>query len=163
MTMSRPCSHLALPVVLVAVVGLTACGGTSRSPDPQRSAMHPAREAQLLYVWRNFEETGIPEEMTIYADGEVRYRNLLHTQRTIRVVSGRLAPPRLTRIRRALDAVVLSHVDASGVKPRRSGYRYVIRSRGQVGTAADGHLRGPIRPLVEELRAQMDRLRQKSL
>jgi hypothetical protein len=114
-------------------------------------------------VWRNFEETGIPEEMTIYTDGEVRYRNLLHTQQGIPVLSGRVAPSRLTRIRRALDAVDLSSLDASNVKPPRTGYRYVIRSQGGVGTAADGHLRGPIRPLVLELRAQMDHLRRRSL
>jgi hypothetical protein len=159
MTMSRARSHLAPAAVLVAVACVAACGGKGGPQEPQPSA----REPQLLHVWRNLEETGIPEEMTIYADGEVRYRNLLHTQSTIRVLSGRLAPGRLTRIRRALDAVELSHVDASGVKPRRAGYRYVIRSHGRVGTAADGHLRGPIRPLVLELRAQMDRLQHRSL
>jgi hypothetical protein len=88
------------------------------------------------------EETGIPEDMTIYADGEVRYRNLLHTQQGIRVISDRLAPARLARIRRALDAIDLTHVDASSLEPRRSGFRYVIRSHGHVGTAVDGHLRG---------------------
>jgi hypothetical protein len=161
MPLSRLRIHLALPAVLVAF--LAACGATPRPEDAQTSEKQPPPEAQLLYVWRNFEETGIPEEMTIYTDGELRYRNLLHTQRSIPVLSGRIAPSRLTRIRRALDALDLSHVDASGVKPRRSGYRYVIRSRGRVGTAADGHLVGPIRPLVLELRAQMDHLRQRSL
>jgi hypothetical protein len=161
--MPRARSPLAALAVLVAVVWLAACGGTLRPQDQDGSAIQPAREAQLIYVWRNFEETGIPEEMTIYADGEVRYRNLLHTQRSIPVLTGRLAPGRLTRIRRALDAVDLSDVDASDVKPRRSGYRYVIRSHGRVGTAADGHLRGAIRPLVLQLRAEMDRLRQRSL
>jgi hypothetical protein len=159
MTTSRPRRHLA---VLVAVACLAGCGSNSRSQDPQSAIPRP-REAPLLSVWRNLEETGIPEEMTIYADGKLRYRNLLHTQSTIRVLGGRLAPGRLTRIRRALEAVDLSHLDASGVKPRRTGYRYVIRSHGRVGTAADGHLRGPVRPLVLELRAQMDRLQQKSL
>ncbi len=151
--------HLALPAVLVAVACVAACGGTS----PSQSEVQPPREAQLLSVWRNFEETGIPEDMTIYADGEVRYRNLLHTQQGIRVISDRLAPARLARIRRALDAIDLTHVDASNLEPRRSGFRYVIRSHGHVGTAVDGHLRGPIRPLVLELRAQMDRLQEKSL
>jgi hypothetical protein len=84
-------------------------------------------------------------------------------QQGIPVLTGRVAPSRLTRIRRALDALDLSHVDASGVKPRRTGYRYVIRSQGEVGTAADGHLHGPIRLLVLELRAQMDSLRHRSL
>jgi hypothetical protein len=159
----RSCRRLAPPAVLVAATCLAACGTTSRPPDPQVSATQRAQEAQLLYVWRNLEETGIPEEMTIYADGRVRYRNLLHTQHTIPILRGRLAPDRLTRIRRALEAVDLANFDASGVTPRRTGFRYVIRSHGQVGTAADGHLRGPIRPLVLELRAQMDRLQQRSL
>jgi hypothetical protein len=158
--MRRPRSYLVLLAVLVAVAG---CGGTSRPQDPQISQAQPPRRAQLLYVWRNFEETGIPEEMTIYADGELRYRNLLHTQHSIPVLTGRLAPDRLTRIRRALDAIDLSRVDASGVKPPRTGYRYVIRSHDHVGTAVDGHLRGQVRPLVLELRAQMDRLRERSL
>ena len=161
--MSRPRTHFVLPAVLVAVAFLAACGATPRPQDAQTSQKQPPPEAQLLYVWRNFEETGIPEEMTIYADGEVRYRNLLHTQQGIPVLSGRIAPNRLARIRRALDALDLSHVDSSGVTPRRSGYRYVIRSQGRMATAADGHLRGPIRPLVLELRAQMDRLQEKSL
>jgi hypothetical protein len=73
MTRSRPRSHLALPAVLVAVACVAACGTTLRSHDSKTSAIQPPREAQLLYVWRNLEETGIPEEMTIYADGEVRY------------------------------------------------------------------------------------------
>ena len=156
--MSRFWSYLALPAVLVAAAFVAACGGASRSQDPQ-----PPRAAQLLSVWRNFEETGIPEDMTIYADGEVEYRNLLHTQFGIRVIDDRLAPARLTRIRRALDAVDLTEVDASNLKPRRSGFRYVIRSGGHVGTAVDGHLPAQIRPLVTELRAQMDRLQEKSL
>jgi hypothetical protein len=163
LTLRRPRSHLAPPAVLVAVAFMAACGETSRPHDAQTSARQPPGEAKLLYVWRNLEETGIPEEMTIYADGEVRYRNLLHTQHTIPILRDRLGPGRLTRIRRALDAVDLSHVDASDVKPRRSGFRYVIRSHGRLGTAADGHLSGPIRPLVLELRAQMDRLQQRSL
>jgi hypothetical protein len=61
-----------------------------------------------------------------------------------------------------LEGIFHDKVDASSLKPRRSGFRYVIRSHGQVGTAVDGHLRGPIRPLVLELRAQMDRLQEKA-
>ena len=160
MTMKR---KLALPAVLAAVACVAACGGTSRSQDPQTSEGQPRREAQLLSVWRNFEETGIPEDMTIYADGEVEYRNLLHTQFGIRVISDRLTQDRLTRIRRALDAIDLANVDASNLKPSRSGFRYVIRSHGELGTAVDGHLPAQVRPLVRELRAQMDRLQEKSL
>jgi hypothetical protein len=147
----------------VAAAALVAgCGGHHRAPAPAPRAA-PERSAQLLYVWRNFELTGIPEEMTVYADGRVRYRNLLHTQSTLRVLTARLAPTQLARLRRLLGAVDLSRADASGVKPRRDGYRYVIRSRGRVGTAADGHLHGAMRPLVSVLRAEMDRLQARSL
>ena len=121
------------------------------------------KAAQLVYVWRNFEFTGVPEEMTIYTDGEVRYRNLLHTQQRIKILSDRLRPAQLARVRRLLDAVDLRHADASSVKPRRSGYRWVIRRGRVAGTAADGHLSGPIRPLVVRLRAEMDRLSARSL
>jgi hypothetical protein len=141
---------------LVVVMVLAGCGGTARP-----TASH-TREP-LVYVWRNFEETGIPEEMTVYTDGAVAYRNLLHTQRNLRVVKARLEAGQLETLRRLLDRIDLRRADASGVTPRRSGYRYMIRSRGRVGTAADGHLRGPIRPLVVRLRAEMDRLQQASL
>ena len=153
--MRRFWSYLALPAVLV----VAGCGGTSRPQEPQASD----GQAELLSVWRNFEETGIPEDMTIYADGELEYRNLLHTQFGIKVISDHVAPDRLTRIRRALDAIDLAKVDASNLKPSRSGFRYVIRSHGELGTAVDGHLPAQVRPLVRELRAQMDRLQAKSL
>ena len=39
----------------------------------------------------------------------------------------------------------------------------MIRSRGLVATAADGHLHGPIRSLVRTLAAQMDRMQAGSL
>ena len=151
---------------------LIGCGGSSHpaapetpaaSPKPPASHASRARDRPLLYVWRNFELTGIPEDMTIYADGRVRYRNLLHTQQGIPVQRVRLRHAQLRTLRKLLGAVDLERADASGVKPRRDGYRYVIRSHGRVGTAADGHLHGPIRPLVIRLRAQMDRLRRSSL
>jgi hypothetical protein len=101
--------------------------------------------------------------MAIYVDGEVRYRNLLHTQQRIKILSDRLRPAQLARFRRLLDAVDLRHADASSVKPRRSGFRYIIRRGRVTSTAADGHLSGPIRPLVVRLRAEMDRLSAGSL
>jgi hypothetical protein len=161
-------------LLVVAVAALAGCGGRtpegpagSRSASPTvvpRSARAAAERAHpLLYVWRNFEETGVPEDMAIYADGRIRYRNLLHTQQHIRVQRARLRPDELQSIRRLLRAVDLRHTDASGVTPRRSGYRYVIRSRGGLGTAADGHLHGAIRPLVHWLGTTMDRLARNSL
>ena len=153
--------------VTIAAALLAGCGGeprptTSAAPSaaPTPSRPHPP---QLLYVWRNFEETGVPEEMTIYADGRLRYRNLLHTQKSFPVRKTRLRSRELRTLRRLVRAVDLRRADASGVTPRRDGYRYVISSRGRTGTAADGHLHGPIRPLVVRLGQEMDRLRRASL
>ena len=148
---------------------LAGCGGDAKpsapAATPRTEAAHAARhhKPQLLYVWRNFEETGVPEEMTIYRDGTLRYRNLLHTQMGIKVITSRLDPAQLARMRRLVRAVDLRRTDASGVKPRRDGFRYVLRRDGRVGTAADGHLSGPVRPLVLRLRGLMDHLQTSSL
>ena len=114
-------------------------------------------------MWRNFEETGVPEEMTIYRDGTLRYRNLLHTQMGIKVITTHLHGAQLARMRTLVRAVDLRRTDASAVKPRRDGFRYVLRRDGRVGTAADGHLSGPVRPLVLRLRHLMDELQTSSL
>ena len=111
-------------------------------------------------MWRNFELTGIPEDVSIARDGRLRYRNLLHTQRGIPVRSGRLRPTQLATLRRLLDRVDLRAAGSAGVTPGRDGYRWVIRFGGVTGTAADGHLRGALRPLVARLRGLMDRLQQ---
>jgi hypothetical protein len=157
-------------VAALAALALAGCGqGSQDQPSPapttasRAAAPAPPKAAPLVYVWRNFEFTGIPDEMTIYANGEVRYRNLLHTQQRIKILSAQLTPGELSRFRRLLGDVDLPHADASGVKPRRDGFRYIIRSHGKVGTAADGHLRGSIRPLVLRLRAEMDRMQADSL
>jgi hypothetical protein len=149
-------------VVAVCVAG---CAGAAEPPAAAPHATPAAHQSKpkLLYVWRNFEETGVPEEMTIYRDGTLRYRNLLHTQMGIKVITSHLDGAQLARMRRLVRAVDLRRTDASGVKPRRDGFRYVLRRDGRVGTAADGHLSGPVRPLVLRLRGLMDRLQTSSL
>jgi hypothetical protein len=156
---------------IAAAAVLAGCGGGSSppasphggaAPRDAASAAHP-RKPQLLYVWRNFEETGIPEELTIYRDGALRYRNLLHTQMGIKVISSQLRPAQLATVRRLVRAVDLRRVDASAVKPRRDGFRWVLRREGRVGTAADGHLHGTVRRLVERVGPLMDRLRSRSI
>jgi hypothetical protein len=154
-----------LIVAAILAGALTGCGGADHpaaAPKPTAAA-RPAQAQSVLYVWRNFEETGIPEEATIYADGTVRYRNLLHTQHSIKFLTGHLPPAQLAGLRRLLDRIDLARADASGEKPRRDGYRWVLRRNGQVGTAADGHLHGTMRVLLGRLGPLMDRLRSKSL
>jgi hypothetical protein len=150
---------LALLATALCALLLCGCGG-GHSPKAARGTVTPPAAAPWLYVWRNFELTGIPEEVSIARDGGLRYRNLLHTQRGIPVRTGRLRPAALASLRRLLVRVDLRRADSAGVKPRRDGYRWVIRFRGRTGTAADGHLRGPLRPLVARLRALMDRLQE---
>jgi hypothetical protein len=144
-------------IAVVLVVVLAGCAGRS-GPPPRTPAKEP-----LVYVWRNFEFTGIPEEMTVYEDGEVRYRNLLHTQARIKVVSGRMGAGALSDLRRQLARVDLDRAKATGDKPRRSGFRYIVRSQGHAGTAAEGHLRGRMGGLVRTLAAEMNRLQGGSL
>src|SRR3954469_2789282 len=116
-------------LVLAAAGVLAGCGGAAGpGPAPHSSATgRPAAAPPLLYVWRNFEFTGIPDEMTIYVNGEVHYRNLLHTQQKLRVLKTKLQPTELARLRRPLGDVAPRRADPSGVKPRRDGYRYIIR------------------------------------
>jgi hypothetical protein len=160
-----------IAVALCAASLLAGCGDGSTGATPAASSPAPrpsataatARARPLLYVWRNFEETGVPDEVTVYADGAIRYRYLLHTQKAINVQSARLPPQGLAAVRGLLRRIDLRRADASNVKPRRSGYRYVIRSRGRVGTAADGHLAGPLRGLLLRVDRVMDRLQERSL
>src|SRR5215216_3517455 len=170
----RPCRSLetlTLAFVLLAVtIAIAGCGqdsdsaATHASAAPGRASTTSAPAGRpLLYVWRNFEETGVPDELTVYRDGAIRYRNLLHTQHTIKPISGRLADHELSELRTLVRRTDLHFADASGVKPRRSGYRYVLRTRDGGGTAADGHLHGSMRRLVIRIRAIMDRLQTNSL
>jgi hypothetical protein len=150
--------------VLLAALALAGCGHGAPRPFAAHRAPAPATSRpaapRLVTVWRNFELTGIPEELTIFRDGALRYRNLLHTQHGIPLERGRLRPAELVRIERLLSRTDLGREDSSGVRPRRSGFRWVIRAGGRTGTAADGHLRGPVRPLVAALGRVMDRLRE---
>src|SRR3954447_8471152 len=129
--------HRIRPLVLaVLAVLLAGCGAKpephgAATPTPTTTPPAPT----LLYAWRNFEETGIPEEATISTDGTVRYRNLLHTQKRIRTFTRRLRPAELRAIRALAGRVDLATADASGEKPRRDGYRWVLRRHGVTGTA----------------------------
>jgi hypothetical protein len=147
-------------LLLLTSCALAACGSGSggAAQAPARGATAAADGRPWLYVWRNFEFTGIPDELSVYRDGSLRYRNLLHTQRGIHVRRGRLTAGQLATLRHLLARVDLRRADSAGETPRRSGFRWIIRSGGRTGTAADGHLHGPIRPLVARLRALMDRL-----
>src|SRR3954447_9192719 len=106
MLAARYVRSIAATAIVAAFAG---CGGGSRpaataSATPRPAATEPAQErlTPLVYVWRNFEFTGIPEEMTVYTNREVRYRNLLHTQSHIKTLSARLRPAQAAKLRRLL-------------------------------------------------------------
>ena len=74
------------------------------------------------------------------------------------LAAARLAPAQLRAIRALLAEVDVRRADAANLTPRRYGYRWVLRRGGEVGTAADGHLKGALRRLLPRLSALMDRL-----
>src|SRR4051812_43604353 len=98
----------------IAVIAIVAagCGDSARPaamPTPRATAAQSAgaRLTPLVYIWRNFEYTGIPEEMTVYTNGEMRYRNLLHTQTSIKTIDAKLRPGQVAKLRQLLVAADL--------------------------------------------------------
>src|SRR4051812_28879269 len=112
-------TRLAAAAIVAAGV-LAGCGGA-----PDHAATHaaatrrpPAQEhhTPLVSIWRNLEFSGIPEDMTVYSNGEVHYRNLLHTQVRIKILTAKLRPTQLAKLRRLLADVDLDRADASALR-----------------------------------------------
>jgi hypothetical protein len=155
-----------LTLLLILSGLLAGCGG----PAPQRAST-PAREAspdreaalatrhggELVYLSRNV-ETGIPEDVYVYADGTVRYRYLLHTRITMRDRHTTLPAASMRRLRALLARTRLQGADRGGTKPPRGGYWYVLRTAGRSIATTDGHLAGGVKPLIRRLGRLEDRM-----
>jgi hypothetical protein len=161
-----------LAATTALLVLLAGCGGSApqraSSPDRASSPAHassPDREAalaashggELVYLSRNV-ETGIPEDVYVYADGTVRYRYLLHTKITMRDRHTTLSAASMQRLHALLARTRLNDADRGGTKPPRGGYWYVLRTAGRTIATADGHLAPGVRPLITRLGRLEDRM-----
>ena len=150
-------------VPTIAVVLLAGCGGSAvKNSAPTASLDREANLAkrhggELVYLSRNV-ETGIPEDVYVYADGTVRYRYLLHTKITMRDRHTTLGPASLDRIHALLDRTRMDGSDRGGTTPPRGGYWYVLRARGQSIATTDGHLVPGVEPLISRLGKLEDRM-----
>lgn len=157
-------------LVTIALLALAGCGGSApqRASAPARpaaAAASPDREAalaarhggELVYLSRNV-ETGIPEDVYVYADGTVRYRYLLHTKITMRDRHTTLSAASMQRLDALLARTRLQGADRGGTKPPRGGYWYVLRTAGRTIATADGHLAPGVKPLITRLGRLEDRM-----
>ena len=138
--------------VLLALV-LAGCGSAT-DPSPPPAAEHPR---QLVYMSRNSWDA-IPEDIAVYADGRVDYRQILHTKINMKVRTMRLSPDSLAELRRLVAGTRLRGADRPGVEQPRDGFRYLLRIDGRSITTVDGALAPGVRPLVRRLARLEDRM-----
>jgi hypothetical protein len=151
-------------LLLCALALLAGCGGGTaereRSAPAARATATPTPAAhghELVYLSRNV-ESAIPEDVSVFADGSVRYRYLLHTRVNIPVRTTTLPPRSMKRLHRLLARTDLDGAQALGVDPPRGRFRYLLRIGGRSITTVDGHLAPGVKPLITRLGRLEDRM-----
>jgi hypothetical protein len=135
-------------VVVLALVALSGCGETPKQP---------AKPRELVYMSRNT-LWAVPEDIAVYSDGRVDYRQLLHTKVTMKVRHTRLSPAALATLERVIDHTRLDGADRAGADQPRNGFTYLLRLDGRNVTTVDGQLTPGVRPLIRRLARLQDRL-----
>jgi len=100
----------------------------------------------------------VPEDVAVYEDGGVAYRQLLHTKITMKVRRTRLSPASLTSLRQLIARTRLEGSDRPGAAQPRNGFRYLLRLDGRSITTVDGQLSPGVRPLIRRLARLEDRM-----
>jgi hypothetical protein len=100
----------------------------------------------------------IPEDVAVYADGRVDYRQLLHTKVNMKVRTTKLSHAALAALKRDLDRTDLHGADRAGTTAPRDGFTYLLRIDGRSITTVDGHLAPGVRPLVRRLARLEDKM-----
>jgi hypothetical protein len=134
--------------VLIALA-LAGCGGAERAPAP--------KPRELVYMSRNSWDA-VPEDIAVYTNGRVDYRQLLHTKINMKVRTMRLSPAALGDLRALVARTRLRGADRPGAEQPRNGFRYLLRIDGRSISTVDGAVAPGVRPLVRRLARLQDRL-----
>jgi hypothetical protein len=153
--------------ILVTMAAIVAgCGGSSpsSSPPPDRAASDtptaapkPHHGRELVYMSRNTWDA-VPEDVAIYADGTVAYRQILHTKLSMHTRLSTLSPTQLSRLQGLLRHTRLAGADRAGVAAPRGRFSYLLRIDGRSIYTADGHLAPGVRPLITDLGRLQDKM-----
>jgi hypothetical protein len=131
--------------IALAALALAGCGGAKAEPPPA-----PSHPRQLVYMSRNSWDA-VPEDIAVYTDGRVDYRQLLHTKLNMKVRTTKLSAPALAAMRRLVARTRLKAADRAGAEQPRDGFRYLLRIGGRSITTVDGAIAPGVRPLVRRL------------
>lgn len=137
---------------VLAVAMIAGCGGATRSEPAAKSGPRP-----LVYMSRNT-LWAVPDDVTVYADGRVDYRLLLHTKVNMKVRRTTLSPDALATVRRLVAGTRLAGADRAGSTQPRNGFTYLLRIGGRSITTVDGKLTPGVRPLIRRLGRLEDRM-----
>ena len=137
---------------VLGVAMIAGCGGETRSEPAAESGPRP-----LVYMSRNT-LWAVPDDVTVYADGRVDYRLLLHTKVNMKVRRTTLSPDALATLRRLVAETRLEGADRAGSSQPRNGFTYLLRIDGRSITTVDGKLTPSVRPLIRRLGRLEDRM-----
>jgi hypothetical protein len=126
---------------------IAGCGGETRSERPR----------PLVYMSRNT-LWAVPDDITVYSNGRVDYRLLLHTKVNMKVRRTKLSQPALASLRQLVAGTRLEGADRAGSAQPRNGFTYLLRIGGRSITTVDGRLTAGVRPLIRRLGRLQDRM-----
>ncbi|HEX5622322.1 MAG TPA: hypothetical protein VFX51_28110 [Solirubrobacteraceae bacterium] len=136
--------------VVVFLVVLAGCG--SSTPPPRTE-----KPRELVYMSRNT-LWAVPEDVAVYENGAVAYRQLLHTKISMKVRRTRLSPAALASLQRLIARTRLDGADRPGAAQPRNGFSYLLRLDGRSISTVDGHVSPGVRPLIRRLARLEDRM-----
>jgi hypothetical protein len=109
----------------VLALVIAGCGSSTRSEPVPKPGPRP-----LVYMSRNT-LWAVPDDVTVYSNGRVDYRQLLHTKISIKVRRAKLSPAALSSLQRLVAGTRLAGADRAGSAQPRNGFTYLLRINGR--------------------------------